>query len=111
MGYPGLHRMTGMGSNRLPEGRKRNVSPEKLTNARSNEDWPRRELNDRRSITESEGHLRLVLTLSLIPLDGVSTCGLNRTSMRPQMGWGPVECQPHGPSTTSHAHGLLKGPC
>ena len=23
------------------------------------------------------------------------------------MGWGPVECQPHGPSTTSHAHGLL----
>ena len=27
------------------------------------------------------------------------------------MGWGPVEHQPHTPSTTSHAYGLLVGPC
>ena len=62
---------------------KRNVSPEKLTGMRSNKDWPRRELNDRRSITESRGSLGLVLTLLLIPSDGVSTCGPNRKSMRP----------------------------
>ena len=59
------------------------MSAKKLTSMRSNEDWPRRELNDRRSITESEGPLGLVLTLSLIPSDGVSTHGPNRTSTRP----------------------------
>ena len=74
--------------NKQPKGRKRNMSPEKLTSMRSNEDWPRRELNDRRSITESEGPLGLAQTLSLIPLDGVSTHGLNRTSMRPPNGLG-----------------------
>ena len=50
------------------------MSPKKLTSVRSNEDWPRRELNNRRSITGSEGPPGLVLTLSLIPSDGVSTC-------------------------------------
>ena len=25
------------------------------------------------------------------------------------MGWRPVECQPHGPSTTSHMYGMLMG--
>ena len=64
------------------------MNPKKLASARSNEDWPGRELNDRRSITESKGPLELVLTLSLIPSDGVSTCGLNRTSMRPPNGLG-----------------------
>ena len=58
------------------------MSPKKLTSVRSHEDWPRRELNDRRSITKSEGPPGLVLTLSLIPSDGASTCGPNRTSMR-----------------------------
>ena len=74
--------------NRLPKGRKRNTSPEKLASMRSNEDWPRRGLNDRRNIIKSEGPLGLVLTLSLIPSDGVSTHGLNRTSMRPLNGLG-----------------------
>ena len=64
------------------------MNPEKLTSVRSNEDWPRKELNDRRSITESEGPLGLVLTLSLIPSDGVSTHGPNRKSMRPLNGLG-----------------------
>ena len=64
------------------------MSPEKLASVRSNEDWPRRELNERRNITGSGGPPELVLTLSLIPLDGVSTHGLNRTSTRPPNGLG-----------------------
>ena len=55
------------GMSKLPKGRKRNVSPKKLTSMRPNGNWPRRELNDR-SITGSEGPLELILTLSLIPL-------------------------------------------
>ena len=72
---------------KLPGGRKRNVSPRKLASMRPNGNWPRRELNDR-SITGSEGPPELVLTLSLISSDGVSTCGLNRTSTRLQNGLG-----------------------
>ena len=64
------------------------MNPEKLTGAKSNEDWPRKELNNRRSITESKGPLGLVLTLLLIPSDGASICGPNRKSTRPLNGLG-----------------------
>ena len=76
------------GMNKPPEGRKRNVSLKKLTSMRPNGGWPRRELNGRRNITGSGGPPELVLTLSLIPLDSVSTHGLNRTSIRPPNGLG-----------------------
>ena len=56
-----------------------------------NEGWLRKGLSYRSSTTSSAEPLGLVLTPSLIPLGGVNTHGLSRTSMRPQMGWQPLE--------------------
>ena len=74
------------GTKRPPKRKSRDGSLRRFANMRSNEDWPRRELNDRQSITSSIEPLEPALTLLLIPSDGVSTHGLNRTSTKPPNG-------------------------
>ena len=64
------------------------MRPTKLASVRPSEDWQRRGPSGRKSITGDEGPQGLVLTLSQIPSDGVSTCGPNRTSIRPLNGLG-----------------------
>ena len=60
----------------------------------------------------SKGPLELVLISSLTPWDGVNMNGPGRTSTKVlQMGWGPVEHQPHGPPVIGCEDGLLVGPC
>ena len=68
---------------RPPERKSRDGSLRRFTSVTSNGDWPRRELNSRWSITSS---VEPALTLLLIPLDGVSTHGLNRTGTKPLNG-------------------------
>ena len=58
----------------------------RFASARSKGDWPRRELNSRQSITSSIEPLEPAPTLLLIPSDGASTLGLNRTGMEPPNG-------------------------
>ena len=64
----------------------RDGSLRRFASMRSSGDWPRRELNGRQSIISSVEPLEPAPTLSLIPLDGVSTHGLNRTGTKPPNG-------------------------
>ena len=59
------------GTNKPPEGGRRNVSPGKLASTRPNGGWQSRELSNRKNTTGSGGPPELVLILSLILLDGV----------------------------------------
>ena len=71
---------------RPPERKSRDSSLRRFASMRSSGDWPRRELNSRWSINSSVEPLEPALTLLLIPSDGASTRGLNRTGMKPPNG-------------------------
>ena len=73
--------------------------------------WRGKELSGKKNTIMSKGPPGPVLTPLLTPWDGASTNGPGKRHVREShMGWGLMECQPHGPSTASRENGLLMGP-
>ena len=68
--------------------------------------WRGKGLGNRKSITGSAEPQEAVLTPSPTLWDGANMSGPGKG----HMGWGLMECQPHGPPTASRENGLLMGP-
>ena len=91
---------------------KERMSSEELASARLDVSWQKRGLSGRKSIIASEGPPWSLSQSHHRPLGMVWIWVVQKGQVqKSHMGWGSMECQPHGPPATGHEDGLLMGPC